>query len=481
MNPFLVPSLAAVAFGLLLHQALYFILGPMLWSGAFIVAAQLQKQTLSLRATFGWIVATGLALEFLAAIVHIPIPWSYLGTGLATLCVALLGSSDESVLIAQALALLSVGAVWVLGGSPVYFAPSSHKLGPREPRQVAVNEPTPQPTSQRKPNHLEAALEANNVSNARVTEKPVVGPVVTRNIVKLPMGTKLNVDLVGLARDLGVKAVSVDRNVGAGCIAVDVPNAKREYMTLDQLLTKTNWPRGAKGKLPICFAVGPAGKPIVDDLASWVQAIVAGTTGAGKSVAMNAIILSLMASKAQFSLMIADGKGDDFAPYYAKSSYLLRNTSAPVIARTPNEMVEQLNALVGLMDQRAADHSLKRTPIIYLVDEVADLLMAGGKKQRQQLEDMLIRLAQKGRSFGILLLLATQSPSSKALPELLRANVPTRLGLYTGKAAQSAIIIDEPGCEQLLGKGDGLLKRVGAIDRVHCVNVTPADFTKYLR
>lgn len=431
--------------------------------------------------SYVWLVAFGLSLAPLAVLVArlltVDIPLSTLGSTVAAVLVAVLGATPDDLPLAAAISATLSGGLYYLAGLPLNGLISyevAEVVAPAAPRQCC------ELTAPLKLTALEAVLAAHKLEGAR-EDGHVVGPVVTRRFVRLPAGRSFTASLTDLARDLGYEKVGLVRNAKPGCMALDIPTEPRQTFTLTDVLTKANWPRGAKGKLPVCFAVDVEGKPYTDDLATWVQVIVAGTTGAGKSVAMNAIILSLMAAGTKFDLLIADGKGDDFAPFYEQSKHLLKLPTAPSIACTPEEIEAQLEALIGIMDDRANDHSIVRTPIIYLVDELLDVLMAGGKKLRVELENKLVRLAQKGRSFGILLLTATQTPSSAALPEPFRANVPTRLGMTTEKAKQSAIIIGESGCEQLLERGDALLKRGSSIKRIHCANITQADFDRYMR
>lgn len=493
---------AAIAFTPI--SSAFYILGPALYTLPTLAIGLAYKDPDSDGANLGLTILVGLlsapVLTMAYSFTGGYMSDSLLGYQLAAVLIAVLGGTDNAVGSTLVVLLMLLIGVYLMAGRPLQPIISALLVmaqptdAPR-PRQRALGAakgasvnlpplqdvPVPQVPA-RKLSKLEKVLVAHGLTDPEEVGKPVKGPVVSTHMVKVPSGSAPRLDLTSLARDLGVPAVSLNNNAGPGCVSLAIPNSTRQFFTLSKLLAGIDWAAAGKGKkLPVCFAVDASGAPIVDDLASWVQVIVAGTTGSGKSVAMNAIILSLMASGAQFGLMIADGKGDDFAPFYGKSKHLLRLPDVPSIARTANEAYIQLNALAAVMDARAADHRLPRVPIVYLIDELLDLLMAGDKKMRAALEDLLVRIAQKGRSFGILLLAATQTPSSKALPEPFRANVPTRLGLSTAKAAQSRIIIDEPGCEQLLGKGDGLLKKGSELTRVHCANVTPADMKRFLR
>lgn len=225
--------------------------------------------------------------------------------------------------------------------------------------------------------------------------------------------------------------------------------------------------------------VGVDGKAYPFSLKEAVHLFTAGTTGAGKSVYVNAMLLSLMASGADFRLAIADGKSvrGDFAPYYGNSKHLLNVAGVEGIATKYDDMLTQLKWLVDEMDARYDGVELDLTPIIWVVDEVADIIAAlelsGEKGAVKAFNAMLARISQRARAVSIIMILATQSPNSEIFGQAFRATVPSVIGLTAKTAAQSKVIMDEEGCELLLSKGDSYVKLLGGEKvRVHGALIT---------
>ena len=439
--------------------------------------------------SYVWLIAFGLSLAPLVTLVAwlltVDIPLSTLGSTVAAVLVAVLGASPDDLPLAAAISATLSGGLYYLAGMPLNSLISyevEEAAAPAAPRQPVAQVSMPTPP---KLTALEAVLAEHKLEGAREDGKPVVGPVVTRRFVRLPAGRACTASLTDLARDLGYAKVGLVRNAKPGCIALDVPTEPRQLFTLTDVLTKAGWPRGAKGKLPVCFAVDVEGQPYTDDLATWIQVIVAGTTGAGKSVAMNALVLSIMASGAEFDLLIADGKGSDFAPNYGKSKHLLQIPGVKSIARNFEETMALLDYVYNHLNSLIEKSITKLDkPLIILIDELAYIMDTQSTgitpKQKARAEGLLAGIASIGRSFGVLILAGTQTPSSAVLTQPLRANMPTRLGMTTVKTKDSTIILDEAGCEQLLKKGDAILKLDGVSKRIHCAYVTPADFANYL-
>ena len=310
------------------------------------------------------------------------------------------------------------------------------------------------------------------------------GPVLTRHLIKLATGTRLGkLPTDDMARDLGVSTVQVAANAGRGLIGLDIPRPDRQYPTLSELLASTEWQnRSPDMLLPCCPAVDQFGNALVFDLATTPHLVVAGTTGSGKSVAANAMLLSLIASGADFRLMIADGKGEDFADRYQQSRYLINPVDLPKDAETPPAAVakeiptmrDQVLWLTQEMDRRLATGD-KPFPLIFVCDELADIVMQDDKDKT--ITKALARIAQKARSAKIHMILITQYPTADVVHPLIAANTPSRLGLMVDKDHQSRVVIGDSGCEELLGKGDGLLKIAGSgIQRIHAANIQDSDF-----
>ncbi len=200
------------------------------------------------------------------------------------------------------------------------------------------------------------------------------GPVLTRHLISLPPGTKLGkLPTEDMARDLGVNNVQIASNAGRGVIGIDIPRHDRQYPKLENLLNSDAWQnRNKKMHLPCCPAVDQFGEPFLFDLADAPHLIVAGTTGSGKSVMANAILLSLMASGTDSRLMIADGKGEDFALQYKKSAHLVKPEDMPKGANLPPQAIateipdmrNQVRWLADEMDRRLRDND-KPFPIVF--------------------------------------------------------------------------------------------------------------------
>lgn len=397
--------------------------------------------------------------------VVMPLDWAYMaalsGMSLALAALVVLAQLPVVRLMAWCIAMWQA---WVHEAQTEPSVTSTRKKQ-AAPSATAVP-PAPKQTA------LTAVLETYGIAGA-VERNTLQGHVVDRHIIQLPVGTKTAaLPLADIARDMQVKAVSIDSNVGGGCIGLDVPAKKRRPVVLADLLKSPAW-QNRKGVLPVCPALDVAGEPVVFDLADLPHMIIAGTTGAGKSVFVNAMLLSLMDSGVDFRLMVADGKGEDFAPYYSGSGLLLS-------CETDTDAIQQqVLWLTTEMDRRFSEKD-KPYPIVFVVDELADIIMQDGKDKA--ITKAIARLAQKARSAGITMLLATQYPIAKVIDPIIAANVPSRAGLMVDKSHQSNVVIGEAGCENLLGKGDCLLKLAGrGITRVHGAMITETEINQYMR
>jgi S-DNA-T family DNA segregation ATPase FtsK/SpoIIIE len=317
------------------------------------------------------------------------------------------------------------------------------------------------------------------------------GPVITRYEIQPAPGVKVN-QITNLAKDLArsLSAISVrivEVIPGKTTVGLEIPNEQREIVRLSENLKSSAF---ADAKSPLTLALGKdiSGHPSVADLAKMPHLLVAGTTGAGKSVALNAMILSLLynATPKDVRLILIDPKMLELSVYDGIPHLL-----APVVT----DMKEAANALrwcVHEMDQRyrlmaalkvrnisgfnrkvtearaakqpildplhPADSELPAQElqplpyIVVVVDELADMMMVVGKK----VEELIARLAQKARASGIHLILATQRPSVDVLTGLIKANIPTRIAFQVSSRIDSRTILDQMGAEQLLGHGDML-------------------------
>ena len=328
------------------------------------------------------------------------------------------------------------------------------------------------------------------------------GPVITRYEVEPAVGVKGSqiMSLVkDLARALSVVSIRVVETIpGKSCMGLEIPNPKRQIVRLSEILSSAVYHEMGS---PLVLTLGKdiAGKPLVADLARMPHLMVAGTTGSGKSVALNAMILSLLykAEPRQMRLILIDPKMLELS-VYQDIPHLL----APVVTDM-KQAASALNWCVAEMERRyklmswlgvrqlsgynaklaeaekagrpeqdpatletGEPQFLKPLPyIVVVIDELADLMMVVGKK----VEELIARLAQKARAAGIHLILATQRPSVDVITGLIKANIPTRIAFQVSSKVDSRTILDQIGAETLLGQGDMLYLRpgTGVPQRVH--------------
>jgi S-DNA-T family DNA segregation ATPase FtsK/SpoIIIE len=315
------------------------------------------------------------------------------------------------------------------------------------------------------------------------------GPVITRFEIEPAVGVKGSqvINLVkDLARALSVVSIRVVETIpGKSLMGLEIPNPTRQIVRLSEILSSQVYADQAS---PLTLALGKdiAGNPVVADLARMPHLLIAGTTGSGKSVAINAMLLSLVykSPPAQVRLILIDPKMLELSVYEGIPHLL-----APVVT----DMRQAQNALTwctGEMDrryklmnalgvrnmagfnQKVRDAAKGKTPIlnpfaltpetaeplhemsliVVVIDELADLMMVVGKK----LEELVARLAQKARAAGIHLVLATQRPSVDVITGLIKANIPTRIAFQVSARVDSRTILDQMGAEALLGQGDML-------------------------
>ena len=273
---------------------------------------------------------------------------------------------------------------------------------------------------------------------------------------------------------LGVPAVRVVPS-GPRLLALEVPRSDREPVPWSTL------EKPPQGILPIRLGVDVAGRPVRLDLAQMPHLLIGGRTGSGKSSALHALILSMIARPTRPALLLIDPKQSEFSAY-AGSSVLL----APV-ATSPESAEDLLWGAVGEMRARQTkmaaagirDLSGSDLPrLVIVIDELADLILAG----RRDLSDPLIRIAQQGRAAGIHLVAATQRPSREVVTGQIKSNFPARLAFATTARRESEIILDQIGAESLHGNGDALYRdpNTGTLTRLQCGLVEPADIAGVL-
>ncbi|HOF44702.1 MAG TPA: DNA translocase FtsK [Candidatus Pacearchaeota archaeon] len=298
-----------------------------------------------------------------------------------------------------------------------------------------------------------------------------VGPTVTQYTLKPAEGIKLS-KITALQNDLALALASPTIRIeapipGRSLVGIEVGNKKRAVVGLREILDTDEF---KNSPAPLLMAIGKdvKGTPTFADLAEMPHLLVGGTTGSGKTVCLNSIILSLLYrnSPDEMKLILVDPKRVEF-PIYSNLEHLL----CPVIYDA-NQTLVALKWLVGEMERRftvlAAGHSRdiisynqkmekkgedKLPYIILIIDELADLMSVKGK----EIESYIVRLAQMSRATGIHLILATQRPSVEVITGLIKANITSRIALKVGSLVDSRTILDSSGAEKLLGKGDLLL------------------------
>jgi S-DNA-T family DNA segregation ATPase FtsK/SpoIIIE len=302
----------------------------------------------------------------------------------------------------------------------------------------------------------------------------VAGPHITRYELRLAPGTKVG-KVAQLKDDLAYALAATDIRIlapipGKQAVGVEVPNARRRIVRLGDVFQE---PPADWSPLTVWLGKDVAGKAIGADLAKMPHLLVAGTTGAGKSGAINAMLASVLlrASPHDLRLVLVDPKQVELN-HYESIPHLL----TPVIT-SPKMAANALANLVKEMEQRYGTMSLARTRslpelnkarerkgeprlpyILCVIDELADLMMVAPA----DVEDSIIRLAQKARAVGIHLVLATQSPRVDVITGMIKANVPSRIAFAVSSQTDSRVILDHNGAESLLGQGDMLFSPVGS-------------------
>lgn len=340
------------------------------------------------------------------------------------------------------------------------------------------------------PEAIRRALQEVGVQ-AEILER-LEGPRVSRYRLRLPdvedfSQLERSLETLAFALGLGRRGVFLSPTDEPKTVILDVPRPPEEWkpVTVDAL---RNWVQntGSEMVLPVLVGVDVVGQALQFDLATAPHLLVGGTTGSGKSVCLHSLILSLCLTRTpeQVRFVLIDPKRVEFSAYTA-----LAHLEQAVITEGA-EAVDALNALVKIMEERevqlaqaGARHigelaeGIRPARLVVVVEELADLLT-----QTPAAEEALIRLAQKARSSGIHLILATQRPDAKTFSGLLRSNVPSRVALTVQKSSESKIILDEIGAEKLLGRGDMLVKWLGnETVRAHGVFLDVAEIGQFVR
>lgn len=336
-----------------------------------------------------------------------------------------------------------------------------------------------------KKNVLESKLADFDVQGSITSVEP--GPVVTLYKFEPAPGVKIN-KVVSLSDDLALaikaKSIRISPIAGENCIGIEVPNDRREIVSLREIICSESFQK-YHSKLTIALGKDIAGKPVITDLTRMPHLLVAGTTGAGKSVSINTMVMSILykASPEEVKMLMIDPKLIELNTY-ENIPHLL----SPVITN-PKQASESLRKMVYEMERRyrlLAEKSARNIEgfnkvasdeeqmpyIVIFIDELADLMFSSSR----EVEDSITRLAQMARAAGMHLVIATQRPSVDVITGIIKANLPSRISFKVSSKIDSRTVLDAQGAEQLLEKGDMLLMLPGSgIRRVHGALVTEEE------
>lgn len=303
------------------------------------------------------------------------------------------------------------------------------------------------------------------------------GPSVTRYELVPDAGVRIN-KITNLSDDIALRLAATSVRIeapipGKSAIGIEVPNAAKSMVTMREIIDTPQF-RDAKSKLTVALGKDITGNIICADLAKMPHLLVAGTTGSGKSVCLNSMIVSILynATPDEVKLVMIDPKMVEFTIYNG-----IAHLEVPVVSN-PRKAAGALGWAVGEMEKRYqlfSENSVrdikgfnalcesrtdlqKMSQIVIFIDELADLMMVSPK----EVEDSICRLAQKARAAGIHLVIATQRPSVDVITGIIKANIPSRIALSVSQQVDSRTILDASGAEKLLGNGDMLFAPVGS-------------------
>ncbi len=314
------------------------------------------------------------------------------------------------------------------------------------------------------------------------------GPVVTLNEFEPAAGVKVS-KIINLSDDIARNTSSESARIatipGSNTVGIELPNFHRENVYLSEILNSTDFKK-KEIKLPIALGKNISGTPIIGDLSSMPHLLIAGTTGSGKSVCINTIILSLLykhtPEKCKFILI--DPKMLELSTYEGVPHLLCPViTEAKKAASVLGWVVKEMESRYRLMTKEGVrnidgyntKHKLPMPYIVVVVDEMSDLMLVAGK----EIENYIQKLSQMARAAGIHIIMATQRPSVDVITGTIKANFPTRISFQVTSKIDSRTILGEQGAEQLLGKGDMLyMSSANRIVRIHAPFVSDNEIEK---
>ena len=320
------------------------------------------------------------------------------------------------------------------------------------------------------------------------------GPVVTLNEFEPAAGVKVS-KIINLSEDIARNTSSESARIatvpGSSTIGIELPNISRENVYLCEIISSSNF-TNKDIKLPIALGKSISGAPVVGDLTSMPHLLIAGTTGSGKSVCINTIILSLLYKHGpdRCKFILIDPKMLELSTYEGIPHLLCpviteAKRAASVLGWVVKEMESRYRLMtrVGVrnIDGYNSKHKLSMPYIVVIVDEMSDLMLVAGK----EIEGYIQKLSQMARAAGIHIIMATQRPSVDVITGTIKANFPTRISFQVTSKIDSRTILGEQGAEQLLGKGDMLyMSSANKIVRIHAPFVSENEIEKinnYLR
>ena len=314
------------------------------------------------------------------------------------------------------------------------------------------------------------------------------GPVVTLNEFEPAAGVKVS-KIINLSDDIARNTSSESARIatipGSNTVGIELPNNIRENVYLSEILNNPDFKK-KDIKLPIALGKNISGKPIIGDLASMPHLLIAGTTGSGKSVCINTIILSLLYRHTpdRCKFILIDPKMLELSTYEGIPHLLCPViTEAKKAASVLGWVVKEMESRYRLMTKEGvrnidgynAKHKLPMPYIVVVVDEMSDLMLVAGK----EIENYIQKLSQMARAAGIHIIMATQRPSVDVITGTIKANFPTRISFQVTSKIDSRTILGEQGAEQLLGKGDMLfMSSANRIVRIHAPFVSDNEIEK---